>query len=98
MLIPTADEIIDWAEKTGFKFRQCSIGNDKCGCALTAIARINNIPINDMTYAWLDSSIGSFEVCSIARGFDSPQFDINERFRSLGRDVYFKAKERGLLV
>lgn len=35
--LPTPEEVVDWANQNDFKLEPGGVGNDKCGCALTAV-------------------------------------------------------------
>lgn len=101
MVIPTPEEVIEWAKQNKFRFKQNGFGTEKCGCALTAIwcmKHTGKFKIEDMDFASDDFRLTPSMQFKIIRGFDSPNIDINEEYRNWGRNVYNLAKQEGLLI
>lgn len=90
MMIPTADELINWAEETKFLFRRKSLGNEKVGCAVMGILTMNKLELLSMSIDDLN------RLGKISKGFE---YEIKDcELSILGTEIYTKAKEKGLLV
>lgn len=96
-------DVIDWAKKNKFRFRQGQFGNEKTGCAATALWCMKNPGKADLQNTnseeiYKSLGVSTQDLFRIIRGFESPYILIDEPFRNLGRDIYNLAKQEGLLV
>lgn len=101
MVIPTPQELVSWAKQNNFKFKQNSFGNEKCGCALTALCLMKNpgkFKVEDVDFILRCFNLNAGMQFNIIRGFDSPYIPIDEEYRNWGRSVYNLSKQEGILL